>query len=60
MLTDLMRATEIQSATMLTAIRLIAADVTKPTINLGGAVRMVTERRHAIPNVALPRFVVSD
>lgn len=55
-----MGAAEVQSAATFTTVGFSAADVGQPAINFRVTARMVTERRHAVADVAVPVFVKAD
>lgn len=55
-----MLVAEIQSTAFIAAIRLSTANVRKTAIDLRITIRMIAIGGHAITNIPLPRFVVSD
>lgn len=53
-------AQEVKAATFLAAFRLPAANVAQATVNFSPTLRMVTIRRDAVTDVALPMTVKAD
>jgi hypothetical protein len=51
---------EVQATTPIAAVGLTATDITKPTVNLSRAARMVARSRDPIADVALPFLVKAD